>query len=124
MTLNTKTFDVSTQQGVLVITPNGDSLSYRDIDIQREGTEIKDYILKTGTKEVVVDMGRSNYFGSLMLGVINSIGQSARKNNGHMVICNASDEMRNILAVMKLDTLWPLLPTLAAGIKVVKAWKG
>ena len=123
MTLNTRTFDTSLQQDVLVVTPNGDSLSYRDIDIQREGAEIKDYILKTGTKQVVVDMGRSNYFGSLMIGVINSIGQSARQNNGHMAICNASEEMRNILDVMKLDTLWPLLPTLPDAIKVVKAWK-
>lgn len=120
MTFNTKTFEASLKQGILVVTPNGDSLSYRDVDIHREGIELKDYIQQEKIQHVVVDLGRSNYFSSLMLGVINSLGQSALRNGGRMLLCNASEEMQTVLRIMKLDMLWPVVPTLAEALKAVK----
>jgi len=123
MTFNTKAFSAAQQQGVLVITPLGDSLSFRDVDVQREGVEIKDYLSSNQVTQLIVDLGRSHYFGSLMIGIINSLGQTVRQNGGQMVMCNASDEMQTILKVMKLDTLWPMIPTLPQAIKVVKTWK-
>ncbi len=119
MTFNTKTFHVDWQKNLLILTPQGDSLSYRDLDIQREGLEIKEQITQRGIPYVIVDMGCSNYFSSLMLGVINSIGQSARTNGGGMVLCNASQEMETVLRVMKLDLLWPVVPSLADAHKHV-----
>ncbi len=123
MIWNTKAFAVSVQQEILVVTPQGDSLSFRDVDIQRECAEIKDHIERTRVQRVVVDLGRSAYFSSLMIGLINSIGQAAKENGGQMVLCNASQEMQTVLTVMKLDTLWPMFPTLPQALKVMKAWK-
>lgn len=121
MTINTRAFSLTEKQGVIVITPAGDSLSFRDIDLQREGNEIKQFLEQTSSKRVIVDLERSHYFGSLMIGLINSFGQTIKKNGGEMYLCNASPEMLTILKVMKLDTLWPHFPTLAHALKVAKS---
>lgn len=123
MTQNTKTFVVSTTRHAVVITPQGDTLSFRDIDIQREGDEIREMLQKSNVQRVVVELGHSNYFGSIMIGMINSFGQVVKEQGGQMVLCNASNDMQAILKIMKIDSLWPYFPTQAQAIKVLKAWK-
>ncbi len=120
MTQNTKAFDVSTHRGVVVVTPLGDTLSFRDIDIQREADEISEMIRNQNLKRLVIDMGHSNYFGSIMIGMINSFGQLVKEQEGQMVLCNASQDMQAIMKIMKIDTLWPYVPTLAKAIKAAK----
>ncbi len=120
MTQNTKAFDVSTHRGVVVVTPLGDTLSFRDIDIQREADEISEMIRNQNLKRLVIDMGHSNYFGSIMIGMINSFGQLVKEQGGQMVLCNASQDMQAIMKIMKIDTLWPYVPTLAKAIKAAK----
>lgn len=122
MTHNTRGFELSNQHGVLVLTPQGDSLSYRDTDLQRECAEIKSQIEAVGMQRVVVDLGRSAYFSSLMIGLISSIGQSVRRNGGQMFLCNASPEMQTVFKIMKIDTLWPVYSTLAEGVRAMKDW--
>jgi len=123
MTNNTKAFEVTTQRHAVVITPLGDALSFRDIDIQREGEEIREMLLNTKALRIVVDLGHSNYFGSIMIGMINSFGQQVNELGGQMVLCNASDDMLAIMKIMKLDTIWNHYPTQAKAIKALKSWK-
>ncbi|HBN78733.1 MAG TPA: hypothetical protein DD473_23565 [Planctomycetaceae bacterium] len=123
MTNNTKSIELTQQKGITILTPMGDTLSYRDIDVQREGLEINSQLKSTEAQVVIVDMSRSNYFGSLMIGVINSFGQTVKQRNGQMFLCGASDEMQAVLKVMKLESLWPHFPKLADALKVAKAWK-
>ncbi|MCA8989052.1 MAG: STAS domain-containing protein [Planctomycetaceae bacterium] len=122
MTINTKLFDLTEEQGVVVITPLGDSISYRDVDVHREGQEITEYLKSSETRKLVIDMSKANYFGSLMIGLINSFGQTVKKSGGQMCLGGASTEMLSIMKVMKIDTLWPHFPTRAHAIKVAKAW--
>ncbi|MBL4883374.1 MAG: STAS domain-containing protein [Planctomycetaceae bacterium] len=124
MTINTNAFDVSIQRHAVVITPLGDTLSYREVDLQREAGEIKDLLKEKEVLRLVLDLGSSNYFGSNMIGMINSFGLQVKEQGGQMVICNASDDMEAILKVMKLDTLWTLYPTQAKAIKALRAMKG
>jgi len=123
MTLTTKSFDVAEQQGVLVITPAGDTLSFRDVDIQREGSQILEYLKQSETKRLVVDLSRSKYYGSLMIGIIHSFGQTVKDQGGQMYTCGASDQMQSVLKIMKLDELWPNFPNRIDAVKVAKAWK-
>ena len=122
MTLNTKSFQLTEKKGILIITPLGDAVSFRDIDVQREGVEINEYLSKSEIKRLVIDLGRSNYFGSMVIGVINSFGQTMKEAGGQMFVAGASKEMQAIMKVMRLDTLWPSFPTAADAIKVAKAW--
>ncbi len=123
MTQNTKAFDVSKHRGIVVVTPLGDTLSFRDIDIHRESDEITEMIRKENLKRLVIDLGHSNYFGSIMIGMINSFGQLVKEQGGQMFLCNASDDMQAVLKIMKIDTLWPHFPTQAKAIKAARAWK-
>ncbi|MBV08782.1 STAS domain-containing protein [Rubinisphaera sp.] len=123
MTNNTKSIELTHQNGITILTPMGDTLSYRDIDVQREGMDINQQLKTAGTQVIIVDMSRSNYFGSLMIGVINSFGQTVKQRNGQMFLCGASDEMQSVLKIMKLESLWPHFPKLADALKVAKAWK-
>ncbi len=123
MTNNTYTFEISHQNGITILTPVADTLSYRDIDVQREGQEIINHLKSNDVQVLIVDMSRANYFGSLMIGIINSYGQTVKQRNGQMFLCGASDEMLAVLKIMKLDSLWPHFPKRADALKVAKAWK-
>lgn len=123
MTVNTKAFDVSVQRHAVVISPQGDALSYRDIDLQREGEEVRIFLKEKNVLRLVVDLERSNYFGSLMIGMLNSFGLQVKEQGGKMVLCNASEDMLAILKVMKIDTLWPHYPSQSKAIKALRANK-
>jgi len=124
MTSTTKLFAVAEQSGVLIVTPHGDALSHRDVDVQREATMVNDRLKSENVQRLVVDLSEGNYFGSLMIGILNSFGQTVKAQGGTMVLSGASPDMQAIMKVMKLDTLWPMFPTRADAIKVAKAWKG
>ena len=123
MTQTTNAFHYSKKRNAVIIAPQGDALSYRDIDLQREGEEVRKRLEEDTVLRLAIDLGSSNYFGSIMIGMINSFGQVVKKAGGQMVLCNASEEMLAILKVMKIDTLWPHFPTQSKAIKILKAWK-
>ncbi|MCG6155197.1 STAS domain-containing protein [Rubinisphaera margarita] len=124
MTSTTKLFAISEQNGVSVITPHGDALSHRDVDVQREATMVNELLQRENVQRLVVDLSEGNYFGSLLIGILNSFGQTVKKQGGMMVLAGASTDMQAIMKVMKLDTLWPHFPNRNDAVKIAKAWKG
>ena len=61
-------FSLNETKGVLVITPVGDAISYRDIDVATAVTAVLDSINQLADPRVVVDLSGSRYFGSIMIG--------------------------------------------------------
>ncbi|MFG0335433.1 MAG: STAS domain-containing protein [Maioricimonas sp. JB049] len=113
-------FDLSEQRGVLIVVPKGDAVGFRDTDVDHELQEILSRVEADDGSSVVVDLGGSNYFGSVMIGAINAIGKTARDRGGDMVICNASPEMTAVMSAMKLDEQWEQHGSRSTAVKAVR----
>jgi anti-anti-sigma factor len=62
-------------------------------------------------KNVVIDLGHAEYFGTLMIELLHRVWRAVRNHAGRMAICNVSDLGREILDVSKLDHLWEICPS-------------
>ena len=119
-TRHNKVLLANQKQTTLIVTPAGDAVGFNDGDLQNELRILNSLIDGTTFKNVAVDLGAANYFGSVIIGGITSLGQKAEEVGGRLVICNASEEMQNIMCVMHLEKRWPHFDTLRAALKDLK----
>jgi anti-anti-sigma factor len=102
------------------MTPGGDGVSYRDLDVARDVHDIRRRIDGLDTPRVVVDLAGARYIGSVMIGAISDFAEHVRLRNGAFAVCNLSPEMASVLNVMKLDARWPQCSTRHAAVKLVR----
>jgi anti-anti-sigma factor len=100
--------EVEQQGDILVLTPQQDlrELDYLDIEeVQREVLlQLAD---DPALRNVVVDLGKTDYFGSTALGLLIRLGRQVRARNGRLALCNVSAHEQDILAVTGLGRAWP-----------------
>ncbi len=117
-------FNIEQVKGVLVVIPGGDALSYRDIDLAREIGEVRSRISAMDPPQIVVDLGRSGYIGSVMIGAISEFAEHTRNSGGTFAVCEASPDTISVLRVMKLDERWPMFDNRRAAVKFVRKAAG
>jgi len=120
-TIPHKVLPVEQKRGTLIVTPVGDAVSFRETDVQREITTLHALVSDPGVHNLVVDLGSADYFGSIVIGAINSLGLKARDDGGRIALCNASDEMLDILRVMNLDNIWFNFESRKAALKAMES---
>jgi len=101
-------FEVERQGGTLVLTPLRD---LRELDfqgMQAERDEVLLWLEEGPIRNVVVDLGRTDYFNSTFLGVLVRLWQRAQSHAGHMALCNLSAHEQDMLGVTGLIELWPV----------------
>lgn len=59
-------------------------------------------------RHLLLDLTDASYFGSKVLEWMVSLWKRLREKEGHMALCNVSPSAREILAVAKFDTIWPI----------------
>jgi anti-anti-sigma factor len=114
-----KVFPAELRKDTLVVSPRGDSISFRDSDIDKEIKVLLEILDQPQAKNLVVDLEASRYFGTTIIGAFNVLGTKARDRGGKIALCNASGDMRGILSVMNLDTLWPHYDSLKEALRAV-----
>ena len=67
--------------------------------------------LLTDVKNIVIDIGASPYFGSLVLGSVIALCKRVTDAGGKAALYNASAGMRESLQIMKIDTIIPYFDT-------------
>jgi anti-anti-sigma factor len=100
-------FEIEQQNDTMIVVPLVD---LRELNYQRieAGTkEILELLNGTGIKYVILDFGKTDYYGSTALGFFLKLWKTVRDRNGRMAFCNVSNHEKEILQVMKLDHLWP-----------------
>ena len=110
-------FSLNETKGVLVITPVGDAISYRDIDVATAVTAVLGSINQLADPRVVVDLSGSRYFGSIMIGAVSQFAERVRERGGVFAICELSTDMTEVLKAMKLGDRWPTFDTQKAAVK-------
>ena len=114
-----KILQIERQPGVLIVVPRGDSVSFRSSDVSKELASVVELARAAEVRHVVVDLGSENYFGTVIIGAINQIGQTIAAKGGRLIVCRASDDMLRILKVMHFDDLWPVYPTRKDALKAL-----
>lgn len=101
-----RVFSSELRGGILTIAPQGDALGFRDSDIDADVTTLRQQIAEQKAPFVIADLSNARYFGSVIIGAINLLGQEAKKAGGEMVLCGASPEMQKMLEITGLLGLW------------------
>lgn len=94
----------------LVLIPRGDAAGFNPATVNQEMATVTELAQSPGIRHLVIDLGDANYFGSVVLGGLVQLSQAVRNRGGRIAICNASQDMQDILRFMKLDTLWEVFP--------------
>ena len=91
----------------LLIMPQSETAGFSDADLQRALQKVLKQLDKPGVENLVVDLGGKNYFGSAMIGAIFQLRMQARQTGGRAALCNASEEMLDVLRILKMGSEWP-----------------
>ncbi len=110
-------FAVEQQQETLVLTPRGDIAGFRDLDVHNQVQTLHETIDSGTVRNLIVDLGNSKYFGTVVIGIICSLAQKIREKGGQLVLCHVSDDMSQIFKVMRLDEGIPRFDNLKIALK-------
>ena len=72
-----------------------------------------------GPRHVVIDFNQSSYFDSSMLNAILHLTRRVRDCRGRLAMCNVSASGRQILELVKFDSLWPICETRASALEML-----
>lgn len=115
-----RVFPVERKGDILIVVPSGDAVGFREADLEHELKAILEELQSRTAPKLVIDFSSDVYFGSVVIGAVTQMARTATQRGGKAVLCNASHDMRQMLSVLKLDTLWPILPTRRQALKAVK----
>lgn len=102
----------SERQGkTLIISPEGDSLSFEESDIKRSLDQLHNLLDEPEIKNLVVDVGSAPYLGSIIIGAIMVLCKKATDNGGNVAICNATPSVLDTIQLMRLDSVIPYFAT-------------
>lgn len=102
MTSDRPVFEFEQQDGVLIITPNGPFMEFRDHDVRNAYNDAYRILSGDDIRHLVVDFSRLDYFGSTFVGILLRLAKKVRGDGGQAVLCNLSDTMRDMLKSLML----------------------
>ncbi|HTN02195.1 MAG TPA: STAS domain-containing protein [Planctomycetaceae bacterium] len=94
----------------LVVIPAGDAVGFGLNVVNNEVAKVLEVAKSSRVKHLVIDLGRANYFGSVMIGEFMRLGVAVRERGGRIALCGASADMQDVLRIMKLDSMWEIFP--------------
>lgn len=103
-------FNSEMQGDVLVVSAQAE-ISSLQFDIDQQMTDVLHTLQQSGAKHLLLDLSRSSYFGTAMLGAMVKVWKKVSQGGGQMVLCNVSDGIQEVLRLTKLQTLWPIHAT-------------
>jgi anti-anti-sigma factor len=119
MSTATRMIEVERRGDTLVLTPQQDLRELDFQEIEAEGEELLRLAEDPSVRNVVVDLGRTDYFGSTALGLLAQLHQRVRTRRSRMALCNASAHESQIMAVTRLTGFWSVHPCLEEAIAAV-----
>jgi len=103
----------------LVVIPAGDAVGFGLNVVNNEVAKVLEVAKSSRVKHLVIDLGRANYFGSVMIGEFMRLGVAVRERGGRIALCGASADMQDVLRIMKLDSMWEIFPRLDDAVRAI-----
>jgi anti-anti-sigma factor len=101
-------FEVEVLQPTLIVVPQENVNSLIDDRVQPELVRLFTLLEDPALRNVVIDFGQIEYFGSSMLEAMLKLWKQVSGHGGKMAVCNISDIGREVLQVGRFDTLWDI----------------
>ncbi len=112
-------FEIEREGDTLIVTPHTD-LSEVDFGQIEEGArEILELLKNSYGTNLILDFRRTDYYGSTALGFFVKLWKWVCAHDGKMAVCNLSNHEREILAITRLDSLWPICASRDEALAVV-----
>ena len=93
---------------VLVVSLPSELGSLADAELGGQFEQAIELARGDDVRHLVIDLASANYFGSQVLEWMVVMWKRIREKNGKIAFCNASQMAREILAVARFDTIWPI----------------
>lgn len=116
-----KLLAVHTEGSTLIVAPTGPVSNLVGFEVQPEVAQLLALFQKEQCRDVLVDMEKVSFFGSVLLGALNTIFRQVRQRGGKLVICNLSGVGREVVHVARFDTLWVVCPTREEAFQLLRS---
>jgi anti-sigma B factor antagonist len=118
MDTTTAMIEVERHGDTLILTPRRDLSELDYLEIEAEGGAVlRRLVADPSIRNVVVDFGRTDYFGSSALGLLVRLDREVRRRGGGMALYHVSAHEQDVLRVTGLDTLWAVRPSRGEAIE-------
>lgn len=114
-------FEVEVLQPTLIVVPQENVNSLIDDRVQPELMRLFTILADPAVRNVVIDFGQIEYFGSSMLEALLKLWKQVSSLGGKMAVCNISQIGREVLQVGRFDTLWDVCESREAALQAVQA---
>jgi anti-anti-sigma factor len=113
-------FDLEVEGETVIVTPTEDLRELDFAEIGAGAEEVLALLGRTPARNVVVDLRRTDYYGSTALGFFVRVWKRVRGRGGRMAWCNVSAHEEEILRLARLDRLWPVCPSREEALAAVR----
>ena len=113
-------FLVESKGETLIISPTGEAFEFRHSLVVSEMHTVLELLEEPAVRNLVIDLTRAEYYGSVIIGALNTMVNRILENGGKVATCNASEEMQNVLKIMNLTERWPNYPSRRKALKAMK----
>lgn len=101
-------FEIAQQGDTIILTPQTDMGELNADQIISGMKRVLALLNNSSIKNIVLDFHKSGYYGSTALGFFVRLWRTVSQRKGHMAFCHLSEIEKDILKVMKLDSLWDI----------------
>ncbi len=115
-----KHFVVETVGYTLIVIPQESVSSLAGNDIELELPRVLDEMQRRRSRHIVIDLGSTECFGSLMLALMLALSTRVGRDGGAMALCNVSAVGREVLQITRFDSLWPVCNSRSEALEQVE----
>ncbi len=113
-------FAIHRDGSTVIVAPTGPISNLAAHEVQAEVDQIIALLQDDQWRNVVIDMEKVSFFGSVMLGAMHTFWKIVRRREGRLVLCRLADVGREIIHVAKFDTVWPIYATRQEALEALK----
>jgi len=104
---------------IIYLMGSSNAVSKQSEEVENIRNTFKD-MTKKGINKVIIDLKGVEYLSSNIIGSFLSGNAIMKKNDGKVVLCSPSDYIMGIFNIVKLEKVFPILPTLEEAIEEIK----
>jgi anti-sigma B factor antagonist len=92
----------------LVLNPLIHLGSLNEPEIALETQDLLDFLNRSVSANLVIDLAHGDYLGTSMLGAFVKLWKRVSQRGGRLALCNVSEGVIQVLRMTKLQTVWPI----------------
>jgi anti-sigma B factor antagonist len=119
-TMSQSDLEVMNDDGVTVIVLGEQYDNLDEPALEAAAVELLDIAQSADPPLIVIDMARTNFFGSAFLGTLFRVWRRLTTRNGKLCVCGATGPFADVLSVTQVDRLWNLFDTREAAVESLK----